>query len=80
MPLIASVVSFHLASAASLFCSIEQAAELVGLQTTEERSQLRASCPTGTSKLIVPRHTRVVLADPPTTTALVHRLQVGWSA
>ena len=60
-------------------CSIEQAAELVGLQTTEERSQLRASCPTGTSKLIVPRHTRVVLADPPTT-ALVHRLQVVWSA
>jgi hypothetical protein len=52
----------------------------VGLQTTEERSQLGASCPIGTSKLIVPRHTRVVLADPPTTTALVHRLQVVWSA
>ena len=65
-------------------CSIEQAAKLIGLQTTEERSQLRASCPTGTSKLIVPRHTHVILADPPDTetnrTALVHRLQVVWSA
>jgi hypothetical protein len=26
-------------------CSIEQAAKLLGLQTTEERSQLRAPCP-----------------------------------
>jgi hypothetical protein len=26
-------------------CSIEQAAKLSGLQTTEERSQLRAPCP-----------------------------------
>ena len=26
-------------------CSIEQAAKLIGLQTTEERSQLRTPCP-----------------------------------
>ena len=26
-------------------CSIEQAAKLLGLQTTEERNQLRAPCP-----------------------------------
>ena len=26
-------------------CSIEQAAKLIGLQTTEERNQLRAACP-----------------------------------